>query len=118
MLFFCSGKGCQFGSAPNDVFIYCRLCNIVLHPKCARLVGRVKDYINLRIFSLPAVPICTKSSGGVPVSVSQPKGSNTTQLSVPTGEVSSIGVHSIDSMVAEERASRLFHIGRTYLCLV
>jgi len=40
--------------------------------------------------SLTAVPIGTKSSGGVPVSASQPKGSNPTQLSVPTGEVSSI----------------------------
>jgi len=39
---------------------------------------------------LSAVLIGTKSSGGVPVSVSQPKGSHTTQLSVPTGEVSSI----------------------------
>jgi len=29
-----------------------------------------------------------QSSGGVPVSASQPKGPNTTQLSVPTGEVS------------------------------
>jgi len=41
--------------------------------------------------SLPAVHIGTKSSGEVPVSASQPKGSNTTQLFVPTGEVSSIG---------------------------
>jgi len=47
--------------------------------------------------SLPAVPIGTKSSGGVPVSASQPKGSNTTQLSVPTGAVSSIGVPSLDN---------------------
>jgi len=35
--------------APNDVFIYCRLCNIVIHPKCTGLVGRVKDYIDLRV---------------------------------------------------------------------
>jgi len=47
--------------------------------------------------SLTAVPIGTKSSGEVPVSASQPKGSNTTQLSVPTGEVSSIGVPSLDN---------------------
>jgi len=38
--------------------------------------------------SLTAVPIFTKSSGGVPVSA---------QLSVPTGEVSSIGVPSLDN---------------------
>jgi len=47
--------------------------------------------------SLPAVPIGTKSSGGVSVSASQHKGSNTTQLSVPTGEVSSIGAPSLDN---------------------
>jgi len=47
--------------------------------------------------SLTAVPIGTKSSGGVPVSASQPKGSNPMQLSVPTGEVSSIGVPSLDN---------------------
>jgi len=34
--------------------------------------------------SLPAEPIGTKSFGGVPVSASQPKGSKTAQLSVPT----------------------------------
>jgi len=45
--------------------------------------------------SLTAVPIGTKSSGGVPVSASQPKESNPTQLSVPTGEVSSIEVPSL-----------------------
>jgi len=38
---------------------------------------------------LPAVPISTESSGGVPVSASQPKGSNTTCFSVPIGKVSS-----------------------------
>jgi len=38
--------------------------------------------------SLTAVPIGTKSSGGVPVSASRPKGS---------GEVSSIGVPSLDN---------------------
>jgi len=43
-----SKKDCQFGSSPNDVFIYCRLCNIVIHPKCTGLVGRVKDYNDLR----------------------------------------------------------------------
>jgi len=47
--------------------------------------------------SLTAVPIGTKSSGGVPVSASQHKGSNPTQLSVPTGEVSSIGVPCLDN---------------------
>jgi len=47
--------------------------------------------------SLTAVPIGTKSSGGVPVSASQPEGSNPTQLSVPTGEVSSVGVPSLDN---------------------
>jgi len=47
--------------------------------------------------SLPAVPIGTKSFGGVPASASQPKGSNPTQLSVPTGQVSSIGVPSLDN---------------------
>jgi len=47
--------------------------------------------------SLPAVPIGTNNSGGVPVSASQPKGSNTTQLSVPTGEVSSIGGPGLDN---------------------
>jgi len=46
---------------------------------------------------LTAVPIGTKSSGGVPVSARQPKGSNPTQLSVPTGEISSIGVLSLDN---------------------
>jgi len=44
------------------------------------------------------VPIGTKSSGGVPVSSSRPKGSNTTQLSVPTGEDSSIGVPGLDNL--------------------
>jgi len=47
--------------------------------------------------SLPAVPIGTNNSGGVPVSASQPKGSNTTQLSVPAGEVSSIGGPVLDN---------------------
>jgi len=46
---FCSIKDCLFGSSPNDVFIYCRLCNIVIHPKCTGLVGRVKGYIDLRV---------------------------------------------------------------------
>jgi len=48
MALFCSKKDCQFGSSPNDVFIYCRLCNTVIHPKCTGLVGRVKDFIDLR----------------------------------------------------------------------
>jgi len=190
----------QERSSPNDLFIYCRLCNTVIHPKCSGLVGRVKDFFDLRVgFSwtcascieinrdlggyvaltndrfmklfnklmsvvadfkefkadldnkkmsvgspkrkktapsksvqvkasvpnpyvasniftrsvtaamsastgaggpkvlLTAVPIGTKSSGGVPVSASQPKGSNPTQLSAPTGEVSSIGVPSLDN---------------------
>jgi len=39
---------------------------------------------------LLAVPIDIESSGGVPVSASQPKGSNKTELSVLTGEVNSI----------------------------
>jgi len=53
MALFCSKKDCQLGSSPNDVFIYCRLCNTVIHPKCTGLVGRVKDYIDLRVgFSL------------------------------------------------------------------
>jgi len=200
MALFCSKKDCEFGSSPNDVFIYCRLCNTVIHPKCTGLVGRVKDFIDLRVgfswtcascveidrdldgyvaltndrfmklfdklmsvvadfkefkadldnkkisvgspkrkktapsksapvkpsvpnpnlapniftrsvtaamsastgsggpkASLTAVPIGTKSSGGVPVSASQHKGSNPTQLSVPTGEVSSIGVPCLDN---------------------
>jgi len=42
-------KDCQFGSSPNDDFIYCRLCNIVIHPKSTGLVCRVKDYIDLRV---------------------------------------------------------------------
>jgi len=49
MALFCSKKDCQFGSSPNDVFIYCRLCNTVIHPKCTGPVGRVKDYIDLRV---------------------------------------------------------------------
>jgi len=39
----------EFGSSPNDDFIYCRLCNIVIHPKSTGLVCRVKDYIDLRV---------------------------------------------------------------------
>jgi len=49
MSLFCSKKDCQLGSSPNDVFIYCRPCNIVIHPKCTGLFGRVKDYIDLRV---------------------------------------------------------------------
>jgi len=48
MTLFCSKKDCQFGASPNDVFIFFRLCNIVIYPKCTGFVGRVKDYIDLR----------------------------------------------------------------------
>jgi len=183
---------CQFGSSLNDVFIYCRLCNIVIHPKCTGLVGRVKDYIDLRVgfswtcascveidrdldgyvaltndrfmklfdklmsvvanfkesvgspkrkktapsksapvkASVPnpnlASNIFTRSiRAGGPKSSLQPKGSNTTQLSVPTGEVSSkeslvsiIRRTMYRLLVADEGDYRLFHIGSNYLCLV
>jgi len=42
-------KDCQFGSSRNDVFNYCRLCNIDIHPKCTGLDGRIKDSIDLRV---------------------------------------------------------------------
>jgi len=49
MALFCSKKDCRLGSSPSDVFIYCRLCNIVIDSKCTGLVGRVKGYIDLRV---------------------------------------------------------------------
>jgi len=63
--------------------------------------------------SLPAVPIGTKSSGRV--SASQPKESNTTQLFVTTGEVSSIGVPSLDN---QTNAVQIVGGGRKNLSIV
>jgi len=43
----CSKKNYTLPSSAKDPFIFCWLCESMMHVKCAGLTGRVKDFIDL-----------------------------------------------------------------------
>jgi len=43
----CYKKNCTLSSSTKDPFIFCRLCESMIHVKCAGFTGRVKDFIDL-----------------------------------------------------------------------
>jgi len=42
-----SKENCTLLSSTKDPFIFCWLCESIMHVKCAGFTGRVKDFIDL-----------------------------------------------------------------------